>query len=250
MHEPETNCTDNETKSKPPVDKLKAMSEGSLRASFRRKVYGIVTAQLFVTAVVASTCALQPRIRDLMVSMAMSNSRWLQFAILIPTLASLMALSLGAKKHFPANYIFLSVFTLSISTNVGCVCAVFYAAGLGSLILQAGGITLMIFLGLTAYTLWSGKDFSYIGGFLSIALWGLVITSFAGLFFPSLVCNVGFSCIGAMTFCGYIIFDTWRLEKKFGYDDYIEATIEIYLDIINLFLYVLKILKELQKNKR
>jgi FtsH-binding integral membrane protein len=41
---------------------------------------------------------------------------------------------------------------------------------------------------------------------------------------------------------GYIVFDTYMITSRLGYDDYIVAAIELYLDLVNLFLYILKIL--------
>lgn len=37
------------------------------------------------------------------------------------------------------------------------------------------------------------------------------------------------------------MFDTWRLLKQLDYDEYIEASIQLYLDIVNLFLYILRV---------
>ena len=47
---------------------------------------------------------------------------------------------------------------------------------------------------------------------------------------------------GALLFCAWIIFDTWKISSVLGYDDYIIASIELYLDILNLFLFVLQLL--------
>jgi FtsH-binding integral membrane protein len=47
---------------------------------------------------------------------------------------------------------------------------------------------------------------------------------------------------GSLLFCFYIIYDTHMICNRLGYDDYIVAAIEIYLDLVNLFLYLLKLL--------
>mgnify|MGYP002776185736 FL=1 len=49
--------------------------------------------------------------------------------------------------------------------------------------------------------------------------------------------------VGALIFCGYIIFDTDNLIKRFSYDEYIWASVVLYLDILNLFLMLLDLLK-------
>jgi len=38
---------------------------------------------------------------------------------------------------------------------------------------------------------------------------------------------------------GWIIYDTWQIMARLGPDDYILAVIDLYLDIINLFLFIL-----------
>ena len=54
--------------------------------------------------------------------------------------------------------------------------------------------------------------------------------------------DVGYSVIGSLLFCGYIIYDTHMIMRKLGVDDFIIASIELYLDLINLFLHILRIL--------
>merc|ERR1711865_973190 len=102
-----------------------------------------------------------------------------------------------------------------------------------------------MFFSLTAYTFYSGKDFSYLQGFLNMMLPALVAMTFFGFWYPSLVHNLVFPAIGAVTYSGYVIVDTWRLEGQLGYDDYIVGAIDLYLDIINLFLHILEILAKI-----
>ena len=37
---------------------------------------------------------------------------------------------------------------------------------------------------------------------------------------------------GALVFCGYLVFDTWRISEKMEVDDYIEGAIQLYMDIV------------------
>jgi FtsH-binding integral membrane protein len=55
-----------------------------------------------------------------------------------------------------------------------------------------------------------------------------------------------FALLGALLFCGYILFDTSMILHHYGPDDYIMAAIALYLDLINLFLYMLELLRMLQ----
>jgi FtsH-binding integral membrane protein len=232
-------------------DKLKGLNEAVCRANFLKKVYGILTVQLFVTVAMAATCMYVEQIRVALVIIFNQYESTLRWGLFIPTLVSLLVLKCGAKDRYPWNYFWLSAFTLCISINVGYVCAVFEAGGLGDLVLQAFGLTSVIFLGLTLYTLYSGVDFGFLKAFLSVALWGLSLTIFLAICFPGLTESLAFGFVGALTFCGYILYDTSLLMTKLSYDDYILATIELYLDFINLFLYILDILVKLtSKNEK
>jgi|Transcript_114458 FtsH-binding integral membrane protein len=228
---------------------LHGLTEGVNRAKFLRKVYGILTAQMLFTVSVAAACMYVQGIREALVRFSAQLSSSLRWAIIIPTLVSLLVLKCGAKDRYPWNYTFLSLFTVSTSINVGFVCAIFQEVGLGELVLQAFGMTTVIFLGLTAYTLYSGKDFGFLRAYLYMSLWGLTLIGVFRVFFPSLN-NLLIAYFGALVFCGYILYDTSRLMKTLSYDDYILATIEIYLDIINLFFYILDILAKLQSKDK
>jgi FtsH-binding integral membrane protein len=45
-----------------------------------------------------------------------------------------------------------------------------------------------------------------------------------------------------MVFSGLLVFDTWRLRNVFGPDDYVQAAVTIYLDLLNMFLAILNLL--------
>merc|ERR1712232_1098919 len=183
------------------------------RAGFLRKVYGILAAQLCFTVAMAAVCVYTTAIREALVYISHLHSGAFSWGFFIPTIVSLAILKFGAKDRYPSNYIWLGIFTVCISVNVGYVCAVVADVGLGHLLLQSFCATAAIFLGLTVYTMLYGKDFSYLGGFLSVALGGLILTGVAGWFFPALIESLVFGLVGALTFCGYILYDTSRLVK-------------------------------------
>ena len=50
------------------------------------------------------------------------------------------------------------------------------------------------------------------------------------------------SLLFALIFVGFIVYDTHMIMKHFGLDDYVIAAIELYLDVVNLFLFLLRAL--------
>lgn len=49
---------------------------------------------------------------------------------------------------------------------------------------------------------------------------------------------------GSLLFCGFIIFDTHMMMHKLSPEEYILATVNLYLDVLNLFLYILQLFGE------
>jgi len=131
-----------------------------------------------------------------------------------------------------------------LSVTVGVACA----NTEGRIVLEALILTSAVVFSLTAYTFWAskkGKDFSFLGPVLFSCLVILILTGFIQAFFPlgstSVALYGGFS---AMIFSGYIVYDTDNLIKRFTYDEYIWASVTLYLDILNLFLTILRVLRQ------
>lgn len=219
------------------VSRLTSLGQTDMRAGFITKVYGIVTAQLLVTSLMCYAFMYQHTAHALV----LQNAQAVTIASLVFSFGSLIPLMCCYKKVYPTNYILLAVFTTAMACDLGLTCAVYADNGQGFLVLEAAGITGVIFLALTAYTFYSGRDFGFLGMYLFAALvgmlcWGLVAMVFG--FDPGMI----YSLLGVLVFSGFIVYDTWRLKAKLGPDDYIEGAIELYLDIINLFLFVLDLL--------
>lgn len=91
-------------------------------------------------------------------------------------------------------------------------------------------------------------DFSFLGGFLFISLIMLVVMGLLNIFFfRSKIFSLVRAYIGAVIFTLYLIYDFDRLEKMAGDESWgtaIDIAVNIYLDIINLFLDLLEILAE------
>jgi FtsH-binding integral membrane protein len=91
-------------------------------------------------------------------------------------------------------------------------------------------------------------DFSFLGGFLLISLIMLVVMGLLNIFFfRSKILSLVRAYIGAVIFTLYLIYDFDRLEKMAGDESWgtaIDIAVNIYLDIINLFLDLLEILAE------
>ncbi|KAI4985510.1 hypothetical protein ZWY2020_018140 [Hordeum vulgare] len=200
-----------------------------LRWAFIRKIYVILSVQLAMTAAVAGFVVKVPAVSEFFVS---SNAGFgLYIFLLILPLIVLCPLRYYHQKH-PVNLILLGIFTVSISFAVGMTCA-FTSA--------------VVVISLTAYTFWAAKrghDFNFLGPFLFGALMVLMMFSLIQIFFPlGKISVMIYGAVASIIFCGYIIFDTDNIIKRYTYDEYIWAAVSLYLDIINLFLNLMQILR-------
>jgi modulator of FtsH protease len=96
------------------------------------------------------------------------------------------------------------------------------------------------FFGLSAYVQVTKKDFAFLGGFLMVGLIGLVVVSLVGMFFPTPALSLTLSYISVLIFGGYILYDTSDIISG-RQTNYIMATISLYLDILNMFTSLLRI---------
>ncbi len=80
-------------------------------------------------------------------------------------------------------------------------------------------------------------------------LWGLILFGFMAAFFPySSTGELIYGGLAALIFSGYILVDTQLVLRKHHVEEEIAAAISLYLDIINLFLAILRILNSQSNN--
>lgn len=211
-----------------------ASSHVYIRMAFLRKVYGILSAQILLTTLVSIIfMSFEP------VANFVKESQWLLMASVFTSFGLLIALMVK-KKDVPANYILLGCFTLIESVMVGVV-VTFYTV---PSVIQAFALTCAVTLALTFYTFQSKRDMSSWGAGLFSCLWILIIAGFMQIFLQSEIVDLAIAVGGAALFSVFIIFDTHMIMHRVSPEDYIEAAIDLYLDILNLFLYILRILGE------
>jgi modulator of FtsH protease len=100
------------------------------------------------------------------------------------------------------------------------------------------------FTGLTGYVFVTRKDFSFMGAALSMGLWVIIGASILGIFIHSAALQLAVASVGVLLFSGYILYDTSRLLHGRADDDAVGAALGLFLNVINLFLMLLRILSQ------
>ena len=203
-----------------------AAADEAGRARFIARVYNMVFLSLAFATLGALVSMSSPGI-------ALGGMLWVliiaEFALIfvIHAVANVPVLNLAA----------LFVFTFITGLTLGPLLLAFASVNGYGPILQAFGTTAVIFGALAAFVTTTKKDLRWLGNYLFVGLFALIIWGLAGLFF-----NMGGvpPLIGVLLFSGFILFDVSRLVHQFREDEYVVATLSLYLDFLNLFLFVLQ----------
>jgi len=108
-------------------------------------------------------------------------------------------------------------------------------------IMTAFGITGVTFLGLSAYAIRSGKDFSFMGGFLMAGILGAFLLGIVALIFHIPMLSLAVSGMFVIAMAGLILYQTSAIIHG-GETNYIMATVTLYVALFNLFTSLLHIL--------
>jgi len=222
----------------------------SIRHGFIRKVYGIVGSQLLLTALISGA----------IVEAGKSYLRQNQSLTLGLLLVSSM-LSIGTMCIFccaphymrksPHNYAILLGFTVAEAIVVGMISSTYNTES----VIIAFFMTTFLVAGLTVFACQTSYDFTGCGPYLFVGilcLWMFGFFVWLGSFFLSgpafHTMNLLYATGGACLMGFYIIYDTQMIvggkhsrSHEFSIDDYAFAAISLYMDIVQLFLYILRI---------
>lgn len=205
-----------------------------IRLGFLRKVYGILSAQLLLTTLVSIVFMTFEPVADFV-----KSSQWLLMFTVFSSFGLLIALMFKSKE-VPTNYILLTLFTLVEAVMVGVVVTFYTVAS----VIQAFALTCAVTVALTIYTFQTKRDYTHWGAALFSFLWVIILAGFMQIFLQSEMVDLAIAVGGAVLFSLFIIFDTQMIMHKVSPEEYIHASINLYLDILNLFMYILRIVGE------
>ncbi|SEJ30970.1 Bax inhibitor-1/YccA family protein [Nitrosomonas eutropha] len=98
-----------------------------------------------------------------------------------------------------------------------------------------------IFIGLSAYALFTRKDFSFLGGFLMVGFLLVLLAALANIFLQIPAMSLAISTVVILIMSGFILYDTSRIIHG-GETNYVLATIGLYMTIFNIFISLMQIL--------
>ncbi|HEY9226158.1 MAG TPA: Bax inhibitor-1/YccA family protein [Gemmatimonadaceae bacterium] len=207
---------------------------GTERATLVKRTYGLVFLSIIVTILGSAFAFTQPGLMEAVVRHPFITF----FAMFIP-----LIMAQRAARDYPKNLILTFLFTFIEGIYIAPFLAIAETRAPG-VVSQAAMLTLGAFSVLTLYAVMSKRDFSAWGSFFMVGLVVLLIAILINAFVGSATGGLWIASVGVMIFAGLLVFDTWRIVRsgQYGQDDYVLAAVSIYLDLLNMFLFILSLL--------
>lgn len=169
------------------------------------------------------------------------------FVLLIAEIAIVIASNAALKKN---NVVLGGILYTVYSFLTGMIISVIYVAYTASSIASVFFLTAFMFGGMAVFGLATKKDLTKIGSICMMGLWGIILASFVNMF---ILRSVGMdfivSIIAVAIFTGLTAWDVQKIKNMCAYSTVenenalaMLGAFEIYLDFINLFLRLLRIL--------
>jgi len=237
------------TRTDPEVDELtvgNSFSDKSIRHAFIRKVYLILMVQLSVTVgIICLFIFCHP-----VTNWVQANSwfYWISYAVFIVSYIVLICIP-AVRRAYPWNFVCLMIFTLALSYMAATISS-YYGT---TIVLYALAITAAVSLAISLFAIQTKIDFTMCSGLLFALVMVLMMFGFACLITylitgPTFATHVMYCVYGglaALVFSLFLVFDTQMVvggknrKHSLSPEEYISGALQIYLDIVYLFLIIL-----------
>lgn len=204
-----------------------------------RQVYAWMGGGLLLTALMAMATLSSPVLFN-----AIVGNRIVFYALIIGELGLVIGISRAINKI--SAPVASSLFLLYAALN-GVTMSVIFAIYTAESITSTFVITAVTFGAMSVFGYVTKRDLSGWGSFLFMGLIGIVIASLVNIFVGSSAVSWIISVIGVIVFTGLTAYDTWKIKAMAaagaeGRKPAILGALTLYLDFINLFLMLLRLL--------
>jgi len=227
------------------------MDEG-LRA-YMLKVYNYMAAGVFLTGIISLISFKMAVVTDSTGAIAgftsygntifFSGFKWIVMcAFLVPAFYMMFAIKkMNVAKAQTVFWIFSALMGLSLSW----ILLVYTGASVARVFFIASAT----FGAMSIYGYTTKRDLTKLGSFCMMGLFGIIFASLANMFFKSGTTHFVISIIGVLVFIGLTAYDTQKIKNMYAASDAgelmgkkaIMAALTLYLDFINLFLFLLRL---------
>ena len=215
--------------------------EQNIREGFIVKVFGIIACQLIFVFFIVLLGFQSETFHELLLT---SNLLYILSVISLIGCLIIIIFNQSLLKKVPTNYIILFIFTFSS----GWIIAIYTLNFSPSAVLTTLFLTLCTVIILIIYAHFTKNDFSVIGGSLCSFLNLIILCSLVLIFINIPLLELILIFFGLIIFSIYLLFDVKLVigtgAIKYKEDDYILAALNIYIDIIYIFVRILGLLNK------
>ena len=214
--------------------------------AFMNGVFGWMAGGLAITAAMAWYFASSGAIT--MLYNEMGGMSMLGWVVTLAPLGFILAMNFGLQRLSAAS---LAMLFVAFSATMGAsLSSVFIVYSMGSLA-QVFGITAGTFLVMSIIGYTTSTDLSRFGSILMMAVVGILMAMVVNWFLGSSALDFGISVLGVLIFTGLIAYDTQKLKRIAAGVEYgsehgkklaLLGATSLYLDFINLFLMLLRLM--------
>ena len=224
------------------------VAKGELAKSFMSNVFSYMTLALIISGVAAYLFGTSDSLIRLMYNLETGGRSIIGWVIALAPLGLILLMGIKYEKFsFSGMLGVFVVFSFLMGASLG---SVFIAYSTGTLattfLVTAGTFGVMALIGYTTKT-----DLTKLGSILYMAVIGLIIAMVINWFMQSEMMDYVISGIGVLIFTGLTAYDTQKLkhigmtvdaESEDGKKQVVMGALSLYLDFINLFLFLLRFL--------
>ncbi len=219
----------------------------SLSKTFVASVFSWMFAALAITSVVAYYFGHNIQLLSLLVNMEVGGLTTLGYIVMFAPLGFVLAMSLGFNKlSYPVLLFLFLLYAAVMGASLSFIFMMYTSGSIfGTFAAASGMFGLMAVVGYTTKT-----DLTKFGAIMMMGLVGMIVASIVNWFLKSDGMSYIISFIGVLVFTGLTAYDVQKLKRigagvEFGIEStsklVILGALNLYLDFINLFLFLLRI---------
>ena len=235
---------------KSPIERNDDTLSGSIAKSFLANVFTYMAAALAITGIIAYWFGTDTGMLSLMFNNTLEGAKLNLFGyfVMFAPFGLVLLMSFGFQKLSSTALVAIFIlYSILMGMSLSTIFLIYTGASIfTTFLITAGTFGIMAILGYTTKT-----DLTKFGSILMMGLIGIILASIVNIFMGSSTMDLIISILGVLIFTGLTAYDVQKLKRigsgvEYGTEETnklaIMGALNLYLDFINLFLFLLRFL--------
>jgi len=212
------------------------------RMAFVRRTYAHLLGELVGVALVVMVALRTPALASVGIALM---SRWFLYIIAVFGLSLVTRAMLDGRRSIGVQYAAAGLWVFFLGLLVTPLAMIVKQYTGSYAVLGEGAIlTGCVFTGITAYAFFTKKNFSFLGGALSMISLLVVGIGLVAYFFGGLGGSGGlvYSCVMVLLLGGWVLYDTSKVLHRRHVSEHVAASVDLLVDLVYMFMYIVMIL--------